>query len=1090
MHIERRLHFYIGLAFIIGIAVFSYLSYMTGKKEAETSLLASAEHVRSVLMATRRVYHHQFLQSGLPLNEKTIGFLPAHALNRISKDLVNWDKTGFSFNNVSDQPRNTAQKADTVEMLAIEYFRKNPTAELRFSPFTASNGEPYYHYSRPIWVEQYCLQCHGERSKAPETVQKLYDTAYDYKVGDLRGILSIKVPASAMQEQLISGVICNLVWACGTMVLLWIAISFIVRRDILLPLSSLKSGINRLASGTFKGSVGDFSGEFGEIGRAFDNMAVSLEQERLLLASSEQRFRYLATTATDTIILADEDGAILFWNEGAERIFGYEKNEIIGKPITILIPDRFIAAHQSSMERVRNGGEGKSFGHSLEVIGLNRDGEEVQLEVSLNSWISDNCRYFVAIMRDIRARKAIEADLVQARSQAEASSRAKSQFLANMSHEIRTPMNAILGLTYLLEQTNLDLIQRDYVKKTKVSAASLLGILNDILDLSKVQAGKMELIEEPFRFDDLMNGLATIAATNARDKDIEVLFDIGPNTPLTLIGDQQRLQQVLTNLVSNAIKFTQRGEVVLSVEVTSSDHHNVDLLFRVRDTGIGISSENQQKIFEVFSQADNTTSRRFGGSGLGLAISRRLVELAGGRIWCESTPGQGSTFFVALRFGRSSLMLDEPGRQQTISTDLKVLIADDNSTARQVMTTMVATFGWRSVVASSGQQVLEEIDKAMKSEPFDLLLLDWSMPDVGGNEIFHHIKSHQAPEDVPLILIVTTFEYERVRRDSGGESLIRAVLTKPVTPSSLLDAVTLARPLSANVQPLPPPASRSTNLPLVGSKLLVVEDNTINQVVARRILESVGASVTVAADGIKALEFLSAGHHHYDAVLMDIQMPGMDGYDATRAIRNDLGLVDLPIIAMTANAMVSDREQCLTAGMNDHIGKPFVVEQMVGVIKKHTKHHIHIDQLSHSSLITGVSPGYFSEVNVKEALLRTMGDRDLLNDLMNDFAQTYDDVSNLFNRLLTEGKLKELARKAHELRGVSANLGAYHLARVSKTLQVSAERGDIDQAKQACDEVRALLPTVIFEARRIADGGSFDADSSTSARNAKGGQDG
>ena len=568
------------------------------------------------------------------------------------------------------------------------------------------------------------------------------------------------------------------------------------------------------------------------------------------------------------------------------------------------------------------------------------DGQVIWIHV-LGQVIRDKCgspTNVYGVVMDITHERHAQEQLLIAKNAAEQSSIAKSQFLANMSHEIRTPMNAILGLTYLLERTDLDRNQRDYVHKARISAQSLLGILNDILDLSKVQAGKIDLIAEPFRLDDLIKSLAAIAATNARDKDIEVLFDISPGTPLTLIGDSLRLQQVLTNLAGNAIKFTERGEVVVSVEVASSDTKTVDLLFRVRDTGLGIAPENLEMIFEAFAQADNTTSRRFGGSGLGLAISRRLVELAGGRIWCESSPGQGSAFFVALRFGRSAIVLEDPEPQQKIPTNLKVLIADDNPTARKILATMASTFGWRVETASSGQQALQEFDRAIKSEPFDVFLFDWSMPGIGGSEIVRHIKSHQAPENVPLIPIVTAFDYERARRESGGEPLIRAMLTKPVTPSNLIDAVIQARPKADKAQTLPPPKSHSASRPLVGLSLLVVEDNSINQMVARRILETEGATVAVAADGIKALEVLGTSHHRFDAVLMDIQMPGMDGYDATRAIRNDLGLVDLPIIAMTANAMASDREQCLAAGMNDHIGKPFVVEQMVAAIVKYAGH--------------------------------------------------------------------------------------------------------------------------------------------------------
>ena len=804
----------------------------------------------------------------------------------------------------------------------------------------------------------------------------------------------------------------------------------------------------------------------------------------VLLATEAKRFKSLLMTASDGIHIIDENGNLLEASESFFKMLGYKPED----RAKLNVKDWDAQFSHEELERllpeqIRNGG-------LFETRHKRNDGSVIDVEINCLGVELEGQHYLYASSRDITKRKRIEMDLRKlneelelARDKAEAGSRAKSEFLAMMSHEIRTPMNAILGLVYLLNQTTLDACQKDYVHKTLSSAQSLLGILNDILDLSKVQAGKIDLIEEPFRLDDLMKSLAAMASANARDKNIEVLFDIAPDTPLTLIGDSLRLQQVLTNLAGNAIKFTDRGEVVLSVEVTSCDAMTVDLLFRVRDTGIGIAPDNQEMIFHPFSQADNTTSRRFGGSGLGLAISRRLVELAGGRIWCESTPGQGSTFFVALRFGRSSLVLDKLTARPTVSTDLKVLIADDNQTARQVMTAMVAPFGWKLVVASSGQQALEEIDHAMKSEPFDLLLLDWLMPDVGGNEIVQHIKAHQAPEAAPLILIVTAFEYERVRRDSKGEPLIRAVLTKPVTASSLFDALTLVRPTAANVRTLPSPPSNAVSMPMLGLSVLLVEDNSINQMVARRILEFAGAEVVVAADGIKALEILSTERHHFDAVLMDIQMPGMDGYDTTRAIRKNMGLTDLPIIAMTANALASDRDQCLAVGMDDHIGKPFIVDQMIATIINHTKVNVGCGDLSPSSVKNDVSLPSNSAIDVREALTRAMGDSDLLKILMGEFAQTYSEIANTFYRLLIEGNLRDLARGAHDLKGVSGTLGARQLSTAAKVLQTAAESGNLEEVRSACDDVRNLLPTVIMEARRIADGGSLDDGRSISAPN-------
>ena len=538
----------------------------------------------------------------------------------------------------------------------------------------------------------------------------------------------------------------------------------------------------------------------------------------------------------------------------------------------------------------------------------------------------------IGVNWDISADRDSELALEAARHRAEDANRAKSEFLSNMSHEIRTPMNAIMGLIYLIGQSELSPAQRDYLEKVEVSAKSLLDILSNILDISKIEAGRLELEQAPFQLDELMKVMATVAAANARDKDIEVLFHIAPGTPVSLVGDPLRLQQILSNLADNAIKFTHCGEVTLSVSAEQGEGDTVGLTFEVRDTGIGIATDKLESIFEVFSQGDASTTRRYGGSGLGLAICKRLAALMNGDIRVDSAVGRGSSFRFTARFGRGPELGMRVAPTSAPIRPLRVLVVDDNPTACEIMASMIAPFGWDAEISRSGGEALLAIDRTLaKGSPFDLILLDWRMPDVSGQDVLCYARERYHPAAMPAILVVTAYERDLVRQEAGNDASIKTILTKPITPSVLLDAVTGAcsptMGLPAALSPTPTSESESASASanakrLTGITLLLVEDNAINQLVARHVLESVGSRVEVACGGAEAVQLLKASPTRFDAVLMDVQMPDMDGFEATRIIRQTLGLTHLPIIAVTANAMQADREHCLAVGMNAHLAKP------------------------------------------------------------------------------------------------------------------------------------------------------------------------
>jgi CheY-like chemotaxis protein len=579
-----------------------------------------------------------------------------------------------------------------------------------------------------------------------------------------------------------------------------------------------------------------------------------------------------------------------------------------------------------------------------------------------------------------------------------------------------------------LGRTALQPRQRDYVDKIVSSGQSLLGILNDILDFSKIEAHCLDLEDVAFSLDEVLRGLSTVMAVGAGAKDVELVISAAPDAPARLMGDQHRLLQVLINLAGNAIKFTHRGQVVVRVERLAEEDGRALLRFAVRDTGIGISAEQQARLFSAFSQADASTTRQFGGTGLGLAICRRLVELMGGSIGVRSTLGGGSEFWFMVALAVA------PGERPQLPAagqPFEVLVVDDNAAAREALADAVRTLGGRPLCLSSGKQALEHLrERARHAQPYDLLLIDWELADLPGAAFCQAVQAGGDIVPAPVAVTVTTASRDEVLRRTDP-ALLNAILVKPVTAIALLDAVS---DVQARHQRGATPVSAAEAMRLEGVRVLVVEDNPVNQQVARNILELDGAAVAVAADGREAVERLRRERTAFDVVLMDVQMPILDGYEATRRVRHDLGLADLPVIALTAGALTVERERARAAGMSDFVAKPFDVDQLVGTILRalgrssgHSSGGASVAEAAAGLAFEVAVPG----IDTRQAALRLGGNQKLFTALLGQFAGQFADVMGQVREDLEQGHPDQAARQLHTLRGAAGNLAAIDVARLA-----------------------------------------------------------
>jgi two-component system, sensor histidine kinase and response regulator len=691
-----------------------------------------------------------------------------------------------------------------------------------------------------------------------------------------------------------------------------------------------------------------------------------------------------------------------------------------------------------------------------EVVGENwltyPDGRRVMVETVISPLLDDSGKIqgVLGISRNITERKRAEEQIRRAKETAEEATRMKSDFLANMSHEIRTPMNAIIGLSHLVLKTELTARQRDYIAKVQTSGQHLLGVINDILDFSKVEAGKLDLDNTNFELEKLLDNTGALISEKSHAKGLELVFEVAPDVPAQLVGDSLRLGQILLNYANNAVKFTDAGEIVVSVRASERTDKDVLLHFRVRDTGIGLTQEQMGRLFQSFSQADTSTTRKFGGTGLGLAISKKLAELMGGEVGVESEHGRGSTFWFSARLGIGTATR----RQLLPNPDLRgrrALVVDDNDHARAVIIDMLEGMTFETNEAASGQAAVDEVRRAAAAgHPYDVVYLDWRMPGMDGMETARRIRALGLAA-TPMFLMVTAYGREEVLKEAESVG-IQNVLVKPVNASVLFDTTMdvlggrRSEPAGGAKQPQADADHRLAQLR--GARILLVEDNEINQQVAREMLQECGLVVDVAENGEIALGLVQK--FAYDLVFMDMQMPVMDGVSATREMRKDPKLELLPIVAMTANAMEQDRRKCMDAGMTDFLVKPIDPAEMSAILTRWIRARrapaaplpmrAMPPPLPAPTNGDGLPQGV-EGLDTALGLSRMMGKKPLYLAMLRRYAAGQKQVVREIRAALAQGDAATAERLAHTTKAVSANVGASTVQQRAADLEAALRQG-------------------------------------------------
>ena len=789
--------------------------------------------------------------------------------------------------------------------------------------------------------------------------------------------------------------------------------------------------------------------------------------ERIKFENELRKLSGAVEQSPASVVITDKEGNIEYVNKRFEEMTGFTLEEVLGKNPRILKADGVFPSeyYRNLWETVTSGN--RWFG---DLCNKKKNGE-LFWESAAISPVRDtngNITHFLAVKEDITHKKEAEKMMAKAKEAAEQATKAKSDFLANMSHEIRTPMNAIIGMNHLLEKTGLNAKQLDYVKKIGRAAYSLLGIINDILDFSKIEAGKMTIENIEFDLDDVMINLANLAGEQAHKKGLEFIFDIAQDVPRRLIGDPLRLGQVLLNFVSNAIKFTEKGEVLVSIRLTEQSDKKVELLFTVKDTGIGLTEEQQKKLFRSFTQADTTTTRKFGGTGLGLAISKKLINMMGGDVGLKSTPGVGSEFYFNVKLEIPEKSEKKEKEAAKILHHMSALIVDDNAIACEVLEAYIHNFFGEIMIVHSGEEAIEIVNSELKrNRIFDFIFMDWKMPGMDGLETAEQIRLNTQIKGLtpPHIIMVSNFSTESCMKQAE-EKQIDAYLIKPITQSLLLDTIMNILGENHRSDDSHDKYDANENLhPFNGETVLVVEDNAINQEVALGLLEEFNIKADVADNGKIAVDILEAkGEDYYKVILMDLQMPEMDGYTATEYIRKKLKFVRIPIIATSADAMAGVRERCMSIGMTDYVTKPINPKELHNALAKYLK----VSETENRNAVheTECRPDRIPDIpglDINTALERVGGSAKTLVNILKKYYSNYQEIDKKIETEIDNGNFETAEKLAHTIKGVSGNISAEKLFKISvkldnmlkemmKTSEKHTETAHTHDIKQCLDE--------------------------------------